>query len=122
MLLTLGFSSNSGRVPVEGSRVSHFDFLDLTEPLIGRIGGGECALTPHRGNRRRVPTSPVPLELMEFVRFIRPMMSMRLRRGRGTADCGCCCCSGLLGEDVLETVLVPNEGVVDLGGLSEHSF
>ena len=68
-----------------------------------------------------MPTSPVPLELMEFVRFIRPMMSMRLRRGRGTADCSCCYC-GLLGEDVLEAVLVPNEGVVDLGGLSEHSL
>ena len=135
MLLTLLDSSNFGRIHVE-DWVS-LGVFDLTESLIGRILG-EGALSPHRGNRRCMPCGPVPLELLELMQFIHPMMmlrrvmmSMRLRRAHLHHLFSSHCCrlgigllsddlSGLLCENVLETFFVPNEGIVNLSGLSEH--
>lgn len=79
-----------------------------------------------------MPGRPVPLELLELMRFIHPvmmlrrvmlLMSMRLMRAHDlllfTGSHGGLGLSllnvdlsGLLGEDVLETIFVPNEGIV----------
>lgn len=136
MLLTLVGSSNSGSIHVEARVSSGFVVFELTESLIERILG-EGALSPHRGNGRLVSRSPVPFKFMEFMRFIHPMMlrgmSMRLRlrlrwvhhflllASNHSRGCFSCCLVGLLAEDTLETFFVPDEGVVNLCGLSEHS-
>ena len=136
MLLSLVGSSNFGRIHVEDWVSFGGGVLELIEPLIERILG-EGALSPHRGNGRLVSRRSVPFKFIEFVRFIHPMMgmSMRLRlrlRLRRRAHlillitsyhgggCFCCCLVGLLAEDTLEAFFVPNEGVVNLCGLSEH--
>lgn len=135
LLLTLVGSSNSGRVHVE-AWVS-FGVFELTESLIGRILC-EGALSPHRGNRRLMSCCSVPFEFMEFMRFIHPMMLrgmsmrmwLRLRRvhyillftSNHCWYCFSCGLVGLLPEDTLETFFVPNEGIVNLRSLSEHSI
>ena len=135
MLLSLVGSSNFGRIHVEDWVSFGGGVFELIEPLIERILG-EGALSPHRGNGRLVSCCTVPLEFMEFVRFIHPMMlrgmSMRMRLRRRRVHCfllfsryhgGCCFSCGLLGllaEDTLEAFFVPDEGVVNLSSLSEH--
>jgi len=136
VLLTLVGSSNFGSIHVEDWVSFDIVVFDLTECLIERILG-EGALSPHRGNGRLVSRRSVPFKLMEFVRFIHPMMGMSMRMRlrlllRRWAHLillitskhggGCfCCLVGLLAEDTLETFFVPDEGGVDLCGLSEHS-
>ena len=134
MLLTLVGSSNFGSIHVEDWVSFSIFVFDLTESLIERILG-EGALSPHRGNGRLVSRCSVPFKFMEFMRFIHPMMGMSMRmrlrllrrahlillftsnHGR---RCFCCCLVSLLAEDTFEAFFVPNEGIVNLCGLSEH--
>jgi hypothetical protein len=136
VLLTLVGSSNFGSIHVEDWVSFGIFVFDLTECLIERILG-EGALSPHRGNGRLVSRRSVPFKFMEFVRFIHPVMGMSMRmrlrlllRRRAHlillitsyhgGRCFCCWLVGLLAEDTLETFFVPNEGIVNLSGLSEH--
>jgi hypothetical protein len=136
VLLTLVGSSNFGSIHVEDWVSFGIVVFDLTECLIERILG-EGALSPHRGNGRLVSRRSVPLKFMEFVRFIHPMMGMSMRMrmrlllrrrahlillitSKHGGGCFCCCLVGLLAEDTFETFFVPNEGIVNLSGLSEH--
>ena len=135
MLLTLVGSSNSGSIHVEAWVSLDISVFELTESLIERILG-EGALSPHRGNGRLVSRCSVPFKFMEFMRFIHPVMLrrmsmrvwLRLRRvhhflllpSDHSWRCFSRCLVGLLPEDTLETFFVPDEGVVNLCGLSEH--
>jgi len=53
-------------------------FVLIVESLIERRG--KSALSPHKGNRRRIPTSPEQLELMEMMLFTFSRMRYRRRR------------------------------------------
>jgi hypothetical protein len=91
LLTTLWIVSfNFGRILVEEMVVSSLvSLFELTESLIERIG--KSALSPHRGNGRRVPRRPESLELLEMMFFFNPMLlnrwrrlMMRMRRLHGT--------------------------------------
>ena len=136
MLTDIG-SSNFGSIHVEGVASICNNVFDLTETLIERILC-EGALSPHRGNRRRVPIGPMSIELFKFMLFVISMMRMRLRgmlrrllNNLLFLSLGLHLLSllaavlvvvfGLLGKYLVETCFVPNEGILDRGCLSEHN-
>jgi len=53
-------------------------FVLIVESLIERRG--KIALSPHKGNRRRITTSPEQLKLMEMMLFTFSRMRYRRRR------------------------------------------